>query len=46
MLLRGACLWLSVAICAFAQRPRGELRLEVHDAAGGALKAAVELVNE
>jgi hypothetical protein len=34
------------AVCALAQRQRGELRLDVHDSAGGALVAAIDLVSE
>ena len=34
------------AVCGTAQHQRGELRLEVHDAAGGALVAAVDLTSQ
>lgn len=35
----------AAAACAFPQGPRGELRLEIHDASGDALVAAVDLVS-
>ena len=37
--------FLVAAVCGPAQHPRGELRLDVHDAAGGALAAAVDVTS-
>ncbi|HJZ98487.1 MAG TPA: TonB-dependent receptor [Candidatus Solibacter sp.] len=34
------------AVCAFAQRQRGELRIAVHDGTGAALAAAVDLASD
>src|SRR5579864_7106820 len=36
----------AVAMCAFAQLPRGELRLDVRDSTGHALAATVDLASE
>jgi len=45
-MVRCAYVVLLAAFCALAQGPRGELRLDVHDSAGGALAASVDPVSE
>jgi hypothetical protein len=46
MVSRGWVLLTVLLSCAYAQRDAGELRLTVKDAAGGAIAASAELVNQ
>ena len=45
-LARLSACFLLAASCGLAQRQRGELRLEVHDPAGAALVAAIDLTSD